>query len=199
MVGYDRGPFSVNASGQFSDDERKSGWEADVAYTKGDMCAQLKVQGLVGIGASYTQPITPKYSIGCEMFYITVNNQSRLKWIGKRENKEKGSTTVVGYSKGLGPDQLNINYTKSVMKNLDFSTGLEVSYSNKDKWSSVYKFGYAYKTDTSNVKGLLDSTLKAMCIVEQPINQDSMMLSFSAKADFPKNQFDIGLGFTLNA
>jgi len=131
--------------------------------------------------------------MGCELFYSPLNGASRLKWLGKHEDKEASSTTVLGLSTGIGPDQLSVNYTKSVLKNLEVIAGIDISHGDREKWSSVYKLGYNIKSDNTVVKGLLDSTYKVVCFVEEPLNE-AMIVQFSAKMDFPKNIYDFGLG-----
>jgi len=193
-VQYDAGIFSATASGQFSVDERKTAWETDAAITKNDWCLQLKLQG-PAIGVSYTQPIMPQYSLGSEIFFSPLNGASRLKWIGKHESKEDGSVSTLGYTTGLGPDQLSLNYIKAVKKNLDVSAALDLSY--EKKWSSVFKIGYQLKAQHTCIRGMIDSTLKAVCMMEEPLNE-AVLIQGSVKMDYPSNVYDFGFGATLS-
>jgi len=201
MAQYERGAFSASASGQFATDDKKCAWEADAALSKWDFCLQGKIQG-PSLGLAYTQPITSKFSVGTEFFISPLaptTSNTRLKLLGKHENAAANSTAVIGLTTGIGPNQLNINYTKSVLKNLDFVTGLDVTHNPKDKqWSSVYKLGYSLKTpENSTLRGLVDSTFKVVCMVEEPLSE-VVMFQMSAKIDFPKNEYDIGFGLMVN-
>jgi len=192
---YETGTVSLTASGQFSADERKTAFESDAAITKNDWCFQAKLQG-PAIGFSYTQPVLPQYSMGSELYFSPMNGLSRLKWIGKHENKEDGSVATLGFSTGLGPDQISLNYTKEIKKNLDISTILDVSREKKN-WTSVVKFGYQFKNVHSSIRGLVDSTLKSMCVLEEPLNE-VMSVQASVKMDYLKNVYDFGLGLTMS-
>jgi len=194
---YETGTVSLTASGQFSADERKTAFESDAAITKNDWCFQAKLQG-PAIGFSYTQPVLPQYSMGSEFYFSPMNGLSRLKWIGKHENKEDNSVATLGLSTGLGPDQISLNYTKEIMKNLDFSAALDVSReSEKKTWASVFKFGYNWKSAQTSIRGYIDSTLKTISVIEEPLNE-MVSLQASVKIDYLKNNYDFGIGATIN-
>jgi len=195
---YERGMLSASLSGQFSEDEKKTGWEADAAITRGDMCLQGKIQGPT-LGISYTQPIWPNYSMGCEYFYSPLSGGSRIKWLGRRENPDGGSTSVVTYATGIGPSpsQLSFCYTRAIFKTLDVTTALDISRDTKDRITSVYKIGYNMKSENMSVKGVVDSTLKVVAMIDEPLSE-AFMLQFSAKMDFPKNVYDFGVGVMMS-
>jgi len=137
--------------------------------------------------------------VGCEYFYSPLNGGSRLKWLGRRENPEAGSTSVVSYSSGIGPNpnQVSLNYTKSVLKSLDITVALDLSRDSKDRVTSVYKLGYFFRSEGMNVKGIVDSTLKAVVMVDEPLS-DTVMMQFCGKMDFPKNVYDFGVGMMVS-
>jgi len=137
--------------------------------------------------------------VGCEYFYSPLNGGSRLKWLGRRENPEAGSTSVVSYSSGIGPspNQVSLNYTKTVLKSLDITVALDLSRDSKDRVTSVYKLGYYLKSESMNVKGIVDSTMKAVVMVDEPLGE-TVMMQFCGKMDFPKNVYDFGVGLMVS-
>jgi len=196
-ITYDRKWITTKLSGQFAADERRTAWEADVSLSKGDTCFQAKLQG-PALGLSYAQPISANYALGTEIMFAVLSDSCRLKWIGKRNDDAAKSTSLISYTTGLGPDQIAVNYAKTVLKNLDVVTELDLSFSAKTKnWESVYKLGYVLKSEQANVKALLTSTGKVVCTLEQPLSE-SVSAVLSGKIDYPGNVYDFGFGMTMS-
>jgi len=190
---WDNGLFNYSFHGQYLD-ENRNGFEMEGGITKADMCVQFKYQFPM-IGVSYTQPIWAGHSVGVEYLYGLLNGVTRLKCIGKRENKEAGSTTLASVSTALsGASQYSMSYIKSVSKNMDIVTGIDLSYS-EPKWSSLFKVGYNYKGEMGNVRAMWDSSFKVMCMVEEQMPDFPFAAQFCCKIDYAQNLYEVGIGW----
>eukprot|EP01125_Pyxidicula_operculata_P020806 TRINITY_DN779_c0_g1_i2.p1 TRINITY_DN779_c0_g1~~TRINITY_DN779_c0_g1_i2.p1 ORF type:complete len:279 (-),score=58.83 TRINITY_DN779_c0_g1_i2:125-961(-) len=131
-IGYNGGDPSgksgVNGhiSGQFSPDGR-SMLEGELSYSKYDFTLQGKFQGPT-LGVSYTQAISKLFSGGVELFWSPLNDSVRLKYVGRRQDKEAGNTATLAYTTGIGPDQLVATYTQELTQRLDVTTELDLGY-----------------------------------------------------------------------
>jgi len=168
------------------------GWMASVTGTARDMCIAGKL-GTTSQGLSFTQPLTHNLATGVEMAFN--ENSHRLKWIARLDNPNSKSTWVASLSsKGTGKNAV-LNYTRTIATGLDLSTELNLSYDKS--WRPLYRLGYMHKVDTNFVRGMVESSGKLSCTVEETV-AENIMISFSTKADYVKKSFDFGIGISFS-
>jgi hypothetical protein len=197
-VSYEKGMFFSSFMGVFSEDEQRNHWQADAGLKFSDSTIEAKLQG-PAIGLAYTQAIIKHFTLGTEIFFSPIQDAARLKFVSVAGNKETSGTWTTSYSTGLQGDQVGVNYTRRVIRNLDMNVGTEIGFEPKNKsWSTNLKFGYLFKLDNGGtVRGSLDSNYSVATVVEEPLS-DMMMVTFSGKVNVPKNIYDIGVGINLS-
>jgi len=208
MVQYETllGMFQLNAS--LAEQAERSNWEFDWFCPFGQSTLMFKTQSLLFYTFSWTRPIWPGFYLGSEVqllapFPHSPVPQTRLKFLAKYFF---GNKDLLCVSLGTGTlkkpeQQFGLGYYRQVSDIFDIACSYEIT-SNDSKIKSLVKAGYSMRYDVPNgfsflARGYLDSAMKFVCLVEKPTT-DGLALSYTAKYDVPKNNFEMGVGVTMN-
>jgi hypothetical protein len=200
------GMVQLNAS--LAEQVERSNWEFDWYCPLGQSTFMFKTQSLLFYTFSWTRPVWPGLYLGSEVqllapFQHSPVPQTRLKFLGKYffGNKDLVCVTVGTGTLKKPEHQFGLGYYRQVTDIFDVACSYELT-SNESKIKSLLKAGYSLRYDVPNgfaflARGCLDSTMKFVCLVEKPTS-DGLALSYTAKYDVPKNNFEMGVGVTMN-
>eukprot|EP01130_Rhizamoeba_saxonica_P011218 TRINITY_DN4649_c0_g2_i1.p1 TRINITY_DN4649_c0_g2~~TRINITY_DN4649_c0_g2_i1.p1 ORF type:complete len:334 (+),score=74.84 TRINITY_DN4649_c0_g2_i1:116-1117(+) len=192
----------VDASfqGQFLDADR-SAFEIALGGSFDNSKLQAKIGQVTGV--NFCTPLTKNFDAATEL-YLMMQGDLYTKYCLKYKNHRtvedaQGEHTYKGNTMAtviLGPTtEVDLNYTKEIMKNFKLVTGLSLTH-EENNWDSTWKIGYNYKGDQQsgmgNMRVLLDPSGVSAMLSEVAVSETAM-LSVSSKLNYSCNIYDFGI------
>ncbi|CAA7036442.1 unnamed protein product [Microthlaspi erraticum] len=178
----------LKANAQLTNEQHYSHAMFNFDYMGSDYRAQLQLGNSALIGATYIQSVTPRLSLGGEVFWAGVPRKSGIGYAARYETDKMVSSAQVA-STGV----IVMNYVQKISDKVSLATDFMYNYFSRDVTASV---GYDYMLRQSRVRGKIDSNGVASALLEERL---SMGLNFllSAELDHKKKDYKFGFGLTI--
>ncbi|KAF8068474.1 hypothetical protein N665_1149s0011 [Sinapis alba] len=157
-------------------------------YMGKDYRAQLQLGNSALIGATYIQSVTPRLSMGGEVFWAGVPRKSGIGYAARYETDQ-----MVASAQVASTGAVVMNYVQKISEKVSLATDFVYNYFSRDVVASV---GYDYILRQSRVRGKVDSNGVTSALLEERL---SMGLNFllSAEVDHKKKDYKFGFGLTV--
>ncbi|CAH2053260.1 unnamed protein product [Thlaspi arvense] len=157
-------------------------------YMGQDYRAQLQLGNSALVGATYIQSVTPRLSLGGEVFWAGVPRKSGIGYAARYETDKMVASAQVA-STGI----VVMNYVQKISEKVSLATDFMYNYFSRDATATV---GYDYILRQSRVRGKIDSNGVTSALLEERL---SMGLNFllSAELDHKKKDYKFGFGLTV--
>ncbi|CAF2128214.1 hypothetical protein BRARA_C03767 [Brassica rapa] len=178
----------LKATGQLTNEPHMSHAMFNFDYMGSDYRAQLQLGNGALVGATYIQSVTPRLSLGGEVFWAGVPRKSGMGYAARYETDKMVATAQVASTGTIG-----MNYVQKISEKVSLATDFAYNYLSRDVVASV---GYDYILRQSRVRGKIDSNGVASALLEERL---SMGLNFilSAELDHKKKDYKFGFGLTV--
>ncbi|KAF8054025.1 hypothetical protein N665_1355s0008 [Sinapis alba] len=178
----------VKANAQLTNEPHMSHAMFNFDYMGKDYRAQLQFGNSALIGATYIQSVTPRLSLGGEVFWAGVPRKSGIGYAARYETDKMVASGQVA-STGV----VVMNYVQKVSDKVSLATDFVYNFFSREAVASV---GYDYILRQSRVRGKIDSNGVASALLEERL---SMGLNFllSAELDHKKKDYKFGFGLTV--
>jgi len=182
--------FQMKFIGQAVPEPHQSAASIEADYKGRDWFGTFKwaTQGIYGL--SYSQLLTPRFSLGGETFYHHKQGISVYSLGGRYETPEYVATGM------LSAAHVSASYTHKVTPRISLSTEITAGWGS-GQIDSVAIGGFEYSLRTSHLKCHMDSNGKVTAFIEEMMNQFTN-ISLCAELDHSKKQYHFGFGVTMN-
>lgn len=193
----------------FSELPEKSHWDLTLITGLFNTFFTYRTQSLLYHSINWATWLCPNLTMGTEIQALpwlpNAPPQSRLK-VNFAYSLNKFSHCYLSYATGnLGKStqDIGIGYVKQLSPIFQLATAYDLSCS-QERWKSVGKVGYLLHSEQEKGQGawslraFIDSSLKLAALGETPL-KEGINLSYSAKFDYLKNVYDLGVGVTLTS
>ncbi|KAH0880202.1 hypothetical protein HID58_067596 [Brassica napus] len=178
----------MKANAQITNEPHMSSAMFHFDYMGSDYRAQLQFGNSALIGANYIQSVTPRLSLGGEVFWAGGPRKSGIGYAARYETDKMVASGQVA-STGL----VLMNYVQKVSDKVSLATDFMYNVFSREAVASV---GYDYMLRQARVRGKIDSNGVASALLEERL---SMGLNFliSAELDHKKKDYKFGFGLTV--
>ncbi|CAN8270312.1 unnamed protein product [Cochlearia groenlandica] len=178
----------VKANAQLTNEQHMSQAMFNFDYMGRDYRAQLQLGNNALVGATYIQSVTPRLSLGGEIFWAGVPRKSGIGYAARYETDK-----MVASAQVASTGAVVMNYVQKISEKVSLATEFMYNYFSRDVTASV---GYDYILRQSRVRGKIDSNGVASALLEERL---SMGLNFllSAELDHKKKDYKFGFGLTV--
>ncbi|VVA98305.1 unnamed protein product [Arabis nemorensis] len=180
----------VKANAQLTNEPHSSQAMFNFDYMGKDYRAQLQLGHSALVGATYIQSVTPRLSLGGEVFWAGVPRKSGIGYAARYETDK-----MVASAQVASTGAIVMNYVQKISEKVSLATDFMYNYFSRDVTASV---GYDYILRQSRVRGKIDSNGVTSALLEERL---SMGLNFllSAELDHKKKDYKFGFGLTIAA
>ncbi|CAG7877017.1 unnamed protein product [Brassica rapa] len=162
----------MKANAQITNEPHMSSAMFHFDYMGSDYRAQLQFGNSALIGANYIQSVTPRLSLGGEVFWAGGPRKSGIGYAARYETDKMVASGQVA-STGL----LLMNYVQKVSDKVSLATDFMYNVFSREAVASV---GYDYMLRQARVRGKIDSNGVASALLEERL---SMGLNFLISAE----------------
>ncbi|KAJ0232185.1 Mitochondrial import receptor subunit TOM40-1 [Hirschfeldia incana] len=157
-------------------------------YMGKDYRTQLQLGNGALVGATYIQSVTPRLSLGGEVFWAVVPRNSGIGYAARYETDQ-----MVASAQVASTGSVVMNYVQKISEKVSLATDFVYNYFSRDVVASV---GYDYILRQSRIRGKIDSNGVTSALLEERL---SMGLNFllSAEIDHKKKDHKFGFGLTV--
>jgi len=195
-------------TGQFQSGQRYL--SADMGFKYGQLMFDMGVNNKYEFTLSFTQPISLRFGFGMSAKLAPFANPQpkantkfhfafRNNPFDTHENEDDLSVQV---STGIGPDSLQLTYSREVFNGVNVVVGSDFTFQKKSPlggekdWNSSFKIGYICRSEhMPPTRGMIDSDGTIMSLLKIPMESTNFELSLSA--NFLTNQYEAGFGVEL--
>ncbi|KAJ0264531.1 Mitochondrial import receptor subunit TOM40-1 [Hirschfeldia incana] len=178
----------VKANAQLTSEPHMSQAMFNFDYMGSDYRAQVQFANSALIGATYIQSVTPRLSLGGEVFWAGVPRKSGIGYAARYETDKMVASGQVA-STGL----MVMNYVQKVSDKVSLATDFMYNYFSREAVASV---GYDYMLRQARVRGKIDSNGVASALLEERLSM-GLNFSLSAELDHKKKDYKFGFGLTV--
>ncbi len=179
---------SLKSQFQMASEEGMSQGMFDLDLKGGDWNAQLKAGTSQFYGANYFQSVTPKLSMGGEIFYLAEQGRSGVGFAARYDGGDSISTAQVANT-GL----VSLSYLQRVNEKVSLASEFMYNLNAREANAS---FGYDYVLRQCRLRGRVDTDGKIAALLEERVNVGVTFL-LSAEVDYPKKDYKFGFGLTV--
>eukprot|EP00889_Picochlorum_renovo_P005640 jgi/Picre1/32670/NNA_008016.t1 len=179
---------SLKTQFQMANEEGMSQGMFDVDLKGADWNGQVKVGTSQFYGANYFQSITPKLSMGGEIFYLAEQGRSGIGLAGRYATDKSVSTAQIANT-GL----VSLSYLQRVNEKVSLASEFMYNLNAREANAS---FGYDYMLRQCRLRGRIDTDGKIAAFLEERVNVGVTFL-LSAEVDYPKKDYKFGFGMTV--
>ncbi|KAF3602791.1 hypothetical protein F2Q69_00037828 [Brassica cretica] len=178
----------LKANAQLTGEPHMSHAVFNFDYMGKDYRAQLQLGNSALVGATYIQSVTPRLSLGGEVFWAGVPRKSGIGYAARYETDQMAASAQVAST-----GNVVMNYVQKISEKVSLATDFVYNYFSRDVVASV---GYDYILRQSRVRGKIDSNGVTSALLEERL---SMGLNFllSAEVDHKKKDYKFGFGLTV--
>ncbi|KAJ4873446.1 Mitochondrial import receptor subunit TOM40-1 [Raphanus sativus] len=157
-------------------------------YMGKDYRTQLQLGNGALVGATYIQSLTPRLSLGGEVFWAGVPRKSGIGYAARYETNQ-----MVASAQVASTGSVTMNYVQKISEKVSLATDFVYNYISRDVVASV---GYDYIFRQARIRGKIDSNGVTSALLEERL---SMGLNFllSAEIDRKKKDHKFGFGLTV--
>jgi len=198
------GALNINLSEQ----PEKQLWDLSFGiHGIGRSCFSYRTQSLLYHNFSWACSLWENLFFGTEVqtvpFLPHTPPQSKIKFAG---NYSLGPSRHAFWSYATGNlgktlHEIGLGYVRQFSDIFQLACYYDLSATQDQRWKSLLKLGYLLHLESPlaffQLRGFIDSTLKLVCLGDQPIG-DGISMSYSLKFDFLKNNYDLGIGINLS-
>jgi hypothetical protein len=199
------GPVSLNIN--LSEQPDKHLWDLSFITAFSRACIHLRTQSFLYHSFSWATWLWDGVYIGTELQMLPwlphAEPQSRMK-IAANYSFGPSRHTYFSYATGnLGKTtkEIGIGYVRQFSDIFQLACSYDLTATQDQRWKSVLKLGYLLQSESEKavhqLRGFIDSAWKVVCIGDYPIGE-GLSLNYSAKFDFLKNIYDLGVGVAIS-
>lgn len=203
-------PFgTVGLNVNFSELPEKSHWDITLIGGFFHTLFTYRTQSLLYHSFNWATWLAPGITFGTEVQMLpwlpNAPPQSRLK-VNLAYSLNHYNHCYLSYASGnLGKStqDIGLGYVKQLSPIFQLATSYDLSCT-QDRWKSVGKIGYLLHSEQEKGQGawslraFIDTSMKLAALGETPL-KEGINLSYSAKFDYLKNVYDLGVGVTLTS
>ncbi|KAJ0037680.1 hypothetical protein Pint_23257 [Pistacia integerrima] len=180
--------LSLKANAQLTNEDHMSHGMINFDYKGKDYRSQFQFGNGALLGASYIQSVTPRLSLGGEVFWAGQHRKSGIGYAGRYETDKMVATGQVA-STGM----VALSYVQKLSEKVSLASDFMYNYMSRDVTASV---GYDYILRQCRLRGKIDSNGCTAAYLEERLN---MGLNFilSAEIDHRKKDYKFGFGLTV--
>ncbi|KAJ9565202.1 hypothetical protein OSB04_001168 [Centaurea solstitialis] len=180
--------LTMKANAQLTNEPHMSHGMFNFDYKGTDYRTQFQLGNGGLLGASYIQSVTPRLSLGGEVFWAGQHRKSGTGFAA-RYNTDK----MVASGQIASTGMLALSYVQKVSEKVSLASDLMYNYMSRDVTAS---FGYDYILRQCRLRGKIDSNGCTSAFLEERLN---MGLNFilSAEIDHKKKDYKFGFGLTV--
>ncbi|KFK39326.1 hypothetical protein AALP_AA3G230100 [Arabis alpina] len=178
----------LKANAQLTNEQHMSHAMFNFDYMGPHYRAQFQLGNSALIGATYIQSVTPRLSLGGEIFWAGVPRKSGVGYAARYETDK-----MVASGQVASTGAIVMNYVQKISDKVSLATDFMYNFFSRDVTASV---GYDYILRQSRVRGKIDSNGVTSALLEERL---SMGLNFllSAELDHKKKDYKFGFGLTV--
>ncbi|EOA36488.1 hypothetical protein CARUB_v10011140mg [Capsella rubella] len=177
--------FSIKANAQLTNEEPMPQGAFSFDYKGSDYRTQLQIGNGSFYGANYIQHVTPRLSLGAEVFWVGQQRQSGVGYVARYETDKMVASGQVA-SNGLAV----MNYVQKVSEKVSLATDFIYNFVSRDVTASV---GYDYLLRQCRLRGKIDSKGVTAAYLEEHLSI-GLKLLLSAEVDHVKKDYKFGFG-----
>ena len=186
---YDPAPWaSLKAQFGLNGEPGMTQYMVDLDLTGRDWNSTAKLGSSGFHGLNYFQSVTPRLSLGGEVFYLAAQRRSGVGLALRHEGESSVSTAQVANT-GL----LALSYIQRVNPKVALGADFTWNLTSREAQAS---FGYDYTLRNARLRGKIDSDGKIGALMEQRINV-GVNFVLSAELDHAKKDYKFGFGMTI--
>lgn len=160
----------------------------DMDLKGSDWNGQLKYGTSNFFGANYFQSVTPKLSVGGEVFYLAEQRRSGM-GAAARYASDKSISTLQLANTGL----VSLSYLQKVSEKVSLASDFMYNINTRDATAT---FGYDYILRQCRLRGRIDSDGKIAAYLEERVNVGVNFI-LSAEVDHVKKDYKFGFGLSV--
>jgi len=199
------GPLALNIN--LSEQPEKHLWDLSFMTGFTRACISLRTQSFLYHSVSWATWLWENLFFGTEVQMVPwlphAPPQSRIK-VAATYSLGPSRHTFLNYATGnLGKTthEICLGYVRQFSDIFQLACSYDLSSTQDQRWKSVLKLGYLLQLESPQamfqVRGFIDSALKLVCLGDHPLGE-GLTMSYSAKFDFLKNIYDLGLGINIS-
>ncbi|PRW61086.1 mitochondrial import receptor subunit TOM40-1-like [Chlorella sorokiniana] len=160
----------------------------DLDFKGKDWNGQLKYGTSNFYGANYFQSVTPRLSLGGEVFYLAEQRRSGI-GLAARHAGEKHIATAQVANTGL----VSLTYIQKISEKVSLASDFMWNLNSREASAS---FGYDYILRQCRLRGRIDTDGKIAAFLEERLNV-GVNFVLSAEVDHPRKDYKFGFGLTV--
>lgn len=188
-VKYDVSGFAaLKSQFQIASEKGMSQAMFDADFKGKDWNGQLKWGTSNFYGANYFQSVTPKLSVGGEVFYLAEQQRSGF-GLAARHAGDKHVATAQVANTGL----VSLTYVQKISDKVSLASDFMWNLNSREATAS---FGYDYVLRQCRLRGRIDTDGKIAAFLEERLNV-GVNFVLSAEVDHSRGDYKFGAGLTV--